>query len=310
MSYLLEKGQWRDWQITSVIVHKGDRKETEWHEGGEDAIGPLYSCTKSVLSALIGIAVDRGDLPGVDEPIDRWFQRYAAGGGDDSWGQITIKQLLTMTPGFEWPDFDKPYWELRKSRDPVAYALNQPLVHLPGHAFTYNSGGSHLLSAILTEATGKSALQYAREHLFEPLGFRAAKWSERGGISEGGTGLALTGNDLVKFGVLYLKEGLWDGKRILSTSWISDSTTMHHRALLHYEPPIYGGFGYHWWCTPSNHNGVADGYFAFGHGGQYLMIVPELDTVIMVRKRITKRNEAIWSRKLIFDIILPGLLRT
>lgn len=275
----------------------------EWHESGEDRIGPLYSCTKSVLSALIGIAIERGFLSGVDQKLGEFFPNAS-----EAASVITIEQLLTMTPGFLWPDFDKPYKALRAAADPVTFALEPPVAHTSGGAFTYNSGGSHLLSAILTAATGKSALYFAKETLFEPLQFQAATWSERNGISEGGTGLSLYGHDLAKFGALYMRNGHWKGAQLLSQEWIRRSSSMQHRGLLHYEPPIYGGYGYHWWITPKEHNGCADGYFAFGHGGQYLMNIPSLELTIVVRKTITKRNDAIWSRKLIFEHLIPNML--
>ncbi|MHA6484254.1 serine hydrolase domain-containing protein [Paenibacillus sp. strain BS8-2] len=296
----------KDWRIESVIIYQGDTCVAEWYERGEDAVRPLYSCTKSVLSALIGIAIDRGDLSGADSRLGSYLKSHIES-GSEPWLDVTIKQLLTMTPGFHWPDFDKPYKELRSAQDPVTFALSQPIVHVPGQSFTYNSGGSHLLSAILSHATGMSAMQYARKYLFEPLGFQAAKWTERNGISEGGTGLALTGTDLARFGLLYLRRGRWGPSNILSSSWIDESTALHHRALLQYEPHIYGGYGYHWWCSPEEHNGAMNVYFAFGHGGQYLMILPDIDAVIVVRKRITKRNDAIYSRRLIFEHIVPWL---
>lgn len=295
-----------DWRMQSVIVYQGEQVKEEWHAKREDAIAPLYSCTKSVLSSLIGIAIDSGDISSPNDAIGSYLRNYSSS-GSEPWLNVTIKQLLTMTPGFQWPDFDKPYKALRKAQDPLAFALEQPMVHTPGQSFTYNSGGSHLLSAIVTQATGMSALQYARSRLFEPLGFSAAKWSERGGVSEGGTGLSLTGGDLVRFGALYLKKGSWGDTRLLSSEWVEESTAMHHRALLHYEPSIYGGYGYHWWCSPAEHNGEMDVYFAFGHGGQYLMVLPEVEGVILVRKSITKRNDAIYSRRLIFEELIPLL---
>ncbi|MBH5316453.1 serine hydrolase [Paenibacillus sp. GSMTC-2017] len=278
----------------------------EWYRHGEDEVGPLYSCTKSVLSALIGIAIDQGELQSLDQKMSDILGCSEIVGAEGD--TITIKHLLTMTPGFDWPDFDKPYKALRASQDPITFALKQPIIHDPGQAYTYNSGGSHLLSAILTKATGMSALQYGKKHLFEPLQFRAAKWSERNGISEGGTGLSLCGQDLAKFGALFIQEGVWEGQRIISGDWIKDSTRLHHRGLMNYEPPIYGGYGYHWWCSPFEHNEMADCYFAFGHGGQYLLMIPEFDLSIVIRKQITKRNDAIYSRKFIFEHLVPALL--
>lgn len=297
----------KEWKLKAFLVFKKGELLGEWYEDGKDTIGPLYSCTKSVLSALIGIALGRGEIHSLDQTIFDFLN----GEGmpcPEAAGQITIRHLLTMTPGFDWPDFDKPYKTLRASQNPVAFTLSQPVIHTPGQAFTYNSGGSHLLSAILTKATGMSALQYAKERLFRQLGFSAARWSERDGISEGGTGLSLYGRDLAKIGLLYLQNGNWKGERLLPGSYVQASTEQSHRALLHYEPPIYGGYGYHWWISPKEHNGCADCYFAFGHGGQYLMNIPSLDLTIVVRKKITKRNDAIWSRRFIFEYLVPRSL--
>lgn len=294
----------KEWKLKAFLVYRKGELLGEWYEDGKDTLGPLYSCTKSVLSSLIGVALDRGEIESLDQTLsdflncERMVSREAG-------EQITIRHLLTMTPGFDWPDFDKPYKSLRASQDPVAFALSQPIIHTPGQAFTYNSGGSHLLSAILTKATGMSALQYAKERLFGKLGFEAARWSERDGISEGGTGLSLYSRDLAKLGQLYQQDGCWEGERLLPGGYVQASTEQSHRALLHYEPPIYGGYGFHWWVSPKEHNGCADCYFAFGHGGQYVMNIPSLELTIIVRKKITKRNDAIWSRRFIFEYLVP-----
>lgn len=296
--------QLSEWKMNAVIVMQGEQVVQEWYDRGHDYIGPLYSCTKSVLSALIGIALDKGYLQSVDQPMTDYVTHPEISG--KSFDHIRIKHLLSMTPGFDWPDFDKPYKALRASNDPIEFVLKQALIHEPGESFTYNSGGSHLLSHILTEATGVSALEFAKEHLFRPLQFLTARWSQREGVNEGGTGLYLYGRDLVKLGVLYLQNGQWSNDQLLSADWIKQSSKLHHKGLLHYEPPIYGGYGFHWWISPMSSNGQVDCYFAFGHGGQYLMVVPELELVIVIRKHITKRNDAIFSRRLIFEHILPA----
>ncbi|WP_223829934.1 serine hydrolase domain-containing protein [Paenibacillus arenilitoris] len=295
----------KEWNMKSVLVLRDGLVVSEWHDRGKDSIGPLFSCTKSVLSALIGIALDRGDLTSLEQPVTDFLTPPEGSGA--ALAKLNIGHLLTMTAGFDWPDFDKPYKAFRASGDPVKFVFDQPIISEPGTAFAYNSGGSHLLSAILTEATGMSALRYAEERLFGPLGFRAARWMERGGVNEGGTGLHLYGRDLAKFGQLYAQEGIFDGRRLLSAEWTRQSTKLHHRGLLQYEPPIYGGYGYHWWHSPQEHNGHADCYFAFGHGGQYLLVLPGDGLVIVIRKQVTKRNDAILSRRLIFEHIVPAL---
>jgi CubicO group peptidase (beta-lactamase class C family) len=295
-----------EWKMDSVIVLKGEQLLGEWYASGSDAIGPLYSCTKSILSVLIGIAIDKGILTNVDQPITDYLEHPKEIA--EALSQITIKHLLTMTPGFEWPDFDKPYKAFKAASEPLAFVFNQPLISVPGTAFAYNSGGSHLLSAILTEAAGMSALSFAKEYLFEPLGFHSSRWMERAGINEGGTGLSLSGRDLAKIGSLYAQKGRYENKQLISSAWVEESTALHHKGLLQYEPPIYGGYAYHWWYSPSDHNGQCDCYFAFGHGGQYLLIVPEYELAIVIRKKITKRNEAMYARRLIFEHIIPDVL--
>ncbi|WP_336772177.1 serine hydrolase domain-containing protein [Paenibacillus sp. MMO-58] len=300
-SKLEQMKEWLEpWKMTSVIIMRDDAIAWEWHAKGEDSVGPLLSCTKSVLSALIGVAIEDGHIQSVDQPISDYFE----GAADSS---IQIKHLLTMTSGWDWPDFDKPYKAMKKATDPIRFVLERSMISEPGNAYLYNSGGSHLLSAILTAATGHSALDYATSRLFRPMGFRQAKWTSHKGINEGGTGLQLFGRDLAKLGLLHLREGDWFGERLISSSWVQESTKRHHRGLLHYEPPIYGAYGYHWWQSPSEHNGAFDCYFAFGHGGQYLLVAPEERLVIVLRKALAGRNEAVKSRNLIFEHIAGAL---
>ncbi|MCM3625827.1 beta-lactamase family protein [Paenibacillus glycanilyticus] len=300
-SKLEEIMEWLEpWKMTSVMILRDDAIAWEWHAKGEDTVGPLLSCTKSLLSGLVGIAISEGDIRSVDQPVADYFDGIA----DRS---IHIKHLLTMTSGWDWPDFDKPYNAMKKSADPIRFVLERPIISDPGNAYLYNSGGSHLLSAILTAATGQSALDYATSRLFQPMGFRQAKWTSHKGINEGGTGLQLYGRDLAKLGLLYLREGDWFGRELIPSSWIQESTKKHHRGLLHYEPPIYGAYGYHWWQSSVEHNGAFDCYFAFGHGGQYLLVAPEERLVIVVRKALAGRNEAVKSRNLIFDHIAGAI---
>ncbi|MBW7461570.1 serine hydrolase, partial [Paenibacillus sepulcri] len=178
-----------------------------WHDKGEDRVGAVYSLTKSILSALIGIAIGEGCIQGVKQPIADYFAEVASAEDPRKRG-ILIEHLLTMTPGFHWPDFDKPYWKMRRTPDWVSFILDQPMAHTPGEAFTYNSGGSHLLSAILRKATGEPVYDYAKRHLFDKLGFIRPRWNSSSGIHEGGTGLHISAQDMAKFGQLYLQGGV------------------------------------------------------------------------------------------------------
>ncbi|CAH1208774.1 hypothetical protein PAECIP111893_02894 [Paenibacillus plantiphilus] len=295
-----------EWKIKDVvIVHHGELL-WDWHDKAADRVGAVYSCTKSILSALIGIALAKGHIKSLEQYISDYFEtiRHST---DKRKQAIKLKHLLTMTPGIHWPDFDKPYWSMKRNDDWISYILAQPMAHEPGEAFTYNSGGSHLLSAILTQATGMSAYEYAQRELFGKLDVRKPRWNSSAGISEGGAGLHLSSLDMAKFGQLYLQRGRWMGEQVLPESWVEQSTTVHHKGLLHYEPPIFGEYGYHWWLSAEEHNGAADLFFAKGYGGQYIFVIPPLDLVVVIRKEPEGKSGAIFSKKLLFEHLLAIL---
>ncbi|QHW34567.1 serine hydrolase [Paenibacillus rhizovicinus] len=293
------------WKIKDVLVLQGGERLWEWHEKGADRLGAVYSCTKSFVSALIGIAIDRGNITSVEEPVSTYFPSLADA-EDARYGEMTLRHLLTMTSGLDWPDFDKPYWQMKRCDDWVAFILSQPMAHHPGSAFAYNTGGSHLLSAILTQATGMSTFDFAQANLFGKLNFRKPRWNSASGIHEGGAGLHLTVWDMAKFGQLYLQGGEWEGERIVSRSWVEASTTSHHKGLQHYDPPIFGEYGYHWWVSDAAHNGTVDCYFAKGYGGQFIFVVPSLELVAAIRKEPDGKRNAMYAKQLLFQHIVPS----
>ncbi|MBM7563295.1 serine hydrolase domain-containing protein [Paenibacillus sacheonensis] len=297
-------GKLREWSIKDVVVLRDGEPLWIWHEKGGDRLGAVYSATKSFVSALIGIAIDRGDLPSIDEPASTYFPALAEA-ADERYGRITLRHLLTMTSGLDWPDFDKPYWQMRRCDDWIGFILAQPMAHEPGGAFAYNSGGSHLLSAILAQVTGGTTYAYAQEMLFGKLGFKKPRWNSSQGIHEGGTGLHLTVSDMAKFGQLYMQGGEWEGNRIVSQAWVRASTTTHHKGLQHYDPPIFGTYGYHWWVSNAAHNGTVDCYFAEGYGGQFIFVVPTLSLVAAIRKEPEGKPSAMYAKRLLFEHIVP-----
>jgi len=291
------------WKIRDVVIVRGGELQAAWHDRGTDRIGPVYSCTKSVLSTLIGIAIGQGAIGGVGDRLGDYMALPP--GADERLCEVTLEHLLTMTPGWDWPDFDKPYKEMKKSADWCSFVLSRPFAHQPGDAFTYNSGGSHLLSAVLTKATGLSAASFARRELFGKLGFRQTSWPSNCGVNEGGAGLAMSALDLAKLGMLYAERGEWQGRRVVPAEWIEAAVSPRHKGFSHYEPQIFGSYGYHWWISDKEHNGTADLYFALGFGGQYLFVVPERALVVVIRKQLAGRHNAMLSKKLLFEHILP-----
>ncbi|QJC52165.1 serine hydrolase [Paenibacillus albicereus] len=307
-----ELGLLQDWGIKGVHVEQAGRERLHWSADGEDRPAAVLSCTKSVLSALIGIAIGQRLIGGEEDPIVAYLDVEEPGlaealRDDPRKRSITIAQLLNMTSGLDWPDFDKPYRELKRAENPASFVLGRPLAHEPGAVFAYNTGGSQLLAIALERACGRSLSTFARRHLFGPLGAGPVRWSRLAGGQEGGAGLSMTMRGLAKLGRLYAQGGRWQGEQIVPQEWVEASVKPRHKGLLHYEPQVYGCYGYHWWVSPQDKQPGPNYFFAFGYGGQYLFVVPELEAVAVVRKRPEGRNKAILSRQLFERHLLPAL---
>jgi CubicO group peptidase (beta-lactamase class C family) len=239
-----------------------------------DARHDVLSCTKSVISILIGIAIDKGYIEGVDQPVLSFFPEASVANLDARKENMTLEHLLTMTTGFDCKDSYLYGWDglylMRASSDWVQFMLDLPMARDPGSYFEYCNGASFLLSAILQEATGVSAFEFAQEHLFAPLGISDVVWeSNPQGISIGYSDLQLRPKDMAKIGYLYLNDGVWDGEQIVASKWVQVSTQKHIPGTLQ------EWYGYQWWVDES---GI---YMALGYGGQYIIVVPEENLVVV-----------------------------
>jgi CubicO group peptidase (beta-lactamase class C family) len=247
--------------------------------GSAEKYAVVHSVTKSVTSALIGIALDKGYLKSVDQKLIEFFPEYITEESDPMKKEISLKHLLTMSAGFMWNDRGPSMWNWYSSSNWLKSAIQLPLENNPGDVFNYNSSTSHLLSIILTKSTKTSTLDFAKKNLFDPLGIQSAFWREDPqGYHIGGFGLGLSARDLAKIGFLYLNNGYWDGQSIVSEYWVKESTDKQIQAFRH---PIYGAFdyGYQWWVK--NIDGC-NSFRAWGRRGQFIVVVPELDLVIVV----------------------------
>ncbi len=282
--------------MTSVLVIRGGEIVLEKYFGSrkpETAL-EIYSCTKSFTATLIGIAVDQGAIPDLQRKVVDYFpdkKPAHPGNGKES---MTVENLLTMTSGFDWTEGDPAYRQLYVSTDWVQFMLDLPVIEPPGSRFNYCSGCSHLLSAIVEKATGKGTLEFARQFLFDPIGMGHVDWSIGSqGIPIGGWGLQLTSRQLARLGYLYLRNGVWEGRQIVSEAWIKASVTSHVQANER------SGYGYQWWVRPSIH-----GYAALGLGGQMIAVIPEKDLVVVFTADNTDHELEF---KLIEDQILPSI---
>jgi CubicO group peptidase (beta-lactamase class C family) len=258
-----------------LVSHRGQRVLERYFNGhGPEDLANVKSVSKSVLSALVGIAIEQGYLSGIDATLGEYFADVLAQEGDAAKTQITLENLLTMQSGLRTTS-NGNYGAWISSDDWVASALRQPLDALPGRQMQYSTGNTHLLSAILTQATGRSTLEFARETLAEPLGFALAAWTrDPRGIYLGGNDMQLTPRQMLAFGELYLNKGRAGGRQIVPAAWIEAS--LQPRA----ESPLGEDryYGYGWWvCTLAGHSAP----HAWGYGGQFIVLVPTLDLVIV-----------------------------
>ncbi|MGD9091718.1 MAG: serine hydrolase, partial [Anaerolineales bacterium] len=255
-----------NYAIESVIIVRNGYIVLEGYPNPE--YGPndrhvLWSATKSVTSALIGIAIKEGFIDSINQTMVDFFPERKIEDIDAGKRQITIEHLLTMTPGYQWGDrTGKP---MRNNPNPVQFVLDRPMVSDPGREFNYGDGASHLLSAIIGNTTGSSALDFADAYLFEPLGISNVEWkSDPQGVNFGGSGLFMTPRDMAKVGYLYLNDGIWEGDQLLPKDWVERSTKPINVSSWNGH-----GYGYQWWT-------LAQGGVHFAHGlyGQSIFVIP------------------------------------
>jgi len=243
----------------------------------------IFSITKSVLSMLVGIAIDQGLLEGVDQPVGDFLVDSAAGENSEP---TTLEALLTMTAGLDdattFPAIRGCLATSSEWRPCIAEvvqthaASNNVQTYAAPAQFLYSESAAHLLSIILSDVSGGSALDFAEETLFQPLSIEPQFWeADPQGHNWGGYGLRMTTRDLAKLGYLYLNAGQWGDAQLVSADWIAQSTRKQRDG----GPPLGVGYGYLWWVPTV---GEHDAYAAFGRGGQLLLVIPELDTVVVI----------------------------
>jgi CubicO group peptidase (beta-lactamase class C family) len=270
----------------STELHEFNYLHPSWHpfyQGRQ--VHTLQSVTKSVTATLIGIAIGRGEIKSVNEPLLSFFDRYDLSKVDARLRKATLADLLTMRSGIEWHEADRPLDEtnttiqLERSADWIGFTLSQPMDAEPGTKWAYNSGGSALMAEIIRKATSEHVDQYAQKNLFGPLGIRDYHWKKTPtGHPDTEGGLYLEAEDLARIGHLYLNDGVWNGQRVLPAGWAKEATT-RHVANTNPANPNTPGYGYQWWRY--DRPGV-DVWAGNGFGGQFIIIVPAHDLVAVV----------------------------
>lgn len=299
--------------ITGVVILKGGRVIYENYFGGytqNDSVH-IASVTKSIISALIGIAIDKGYIKNANQKILEFFPEYKVKRGEKTIQQITIKNLLTMTAPYKYKS--EPYTKVYSSDDWTKAALDLIGGKENNSRFKYTTIGIHILSAIIVASTGKPVSDFAKENLFEPLGIKSPEdkkiltredyfsfikgkkqsgWVvDPKGINTGGWGLTLTTRDLSLIGKLYLDNGVFDGRQIISKDWIEDSTKRGSRYLFGAVPATsLISYGYLWWLLNEEH---FQGYAALGDYGNSIIVNPEEKLVISITASFKPRAKDI-----------------
>ena len=301
LASMLDTIQQEGYTIDSVLVVRNGTMvlDATIHPFGPGQRHIIHSCTKSIVSSLIGIAIDQGYIDGVEQSVMSLFPDRSVANLDARKEAMTLEDLLTMSNGLECRDSYLYRWsgldEMRRSEDWVQFVLDLPMAEEPGTRFEYCNGGSFLLSAIIQETTGKSAQAFAEEHLFGPLGISDVDWpANPQGINIGWGELHLRPHDMAKIGYLYLNEGVWDGRQVVPAAWVAESTRKHIVART-----LQDSYGYQWWVDPS---GV---YMAIGYAGQYIMVVPDKNMVVVFVSDLPDEHFFV-PQRMLEEFILPA----
>jgi CubicO group peptidase (beta-lactamase class C family) len=289
-------------RLRSLLISiEGELVEERYFNGARPShTANIKSASKSVLSALVGIALDRGHLKSVQDSIGKFFPEHLTGLDDAKKNAITIEDLLTMRSGLESTS-NVNYGRWVQSGNWVRHVLARPLVDEPGGRMIYSTGNSHLLSAILTKATKMSTFEFARRYLAEPLGISVAPWvRDPQGIYLGGNEMHLTPRGMLEFGELYLDGGRAGGKQIISETWIKESLKPRTRSN-------WSGreHGYGWWIDSLGSHAT---YYAWGHGGQFIFVVPTLKMVAIATSLAEPGDGRREHQRAIYDLMEQDLI--
>jgi CubicO group peptidase (beta-lactamase class C family) len=284
-------------RLHSLLVSQRGTLVVERYFNGRRATqhANVKSVSKSIISALVGIAVHQQLIPSVREPIATYFSEFLRAESDAPKRAITVEDLLTMRAGLQSTS-SRNYGAWVTSKHWVRFALSRPLETPPGAEMEYSTGNTHLLSAILTKASRRSTWQYAQEVLAKPLGFSLAPWPrDPQGIYFGGNDMLLTPRQMLAFGEMYLRRGRVGDRQVVPARWIDDSFVPRGRS--DYNDQLYG---YGWWMREF---AGEQAFFAWGFGGQYIFIVPRLELVVVTTSSTAVDEERRGHRRTIFGLL-------
>ena len=274
---------------------------------------PIYSSTKSFISAIFGIAEDQGKITSLDLPVLDFFPDETPQNVDKRKRALKLRHLLTMTCGFDWPElktgyvnFENPVYQMISTSNWNKFVLDKPMIQDPGNTFNYNSGCTQLLTSIIQKQIGGDLLGFANKHLFQPLGITNYTWRlarssidpDSKAIVNGSHGLEMRARDMAKFGFLYLKGGIWDGQKIVSRNWVEESTR-RHKDITGMLGTVINDYGYLWYIH-------SFGFHSMGYKGQYIFVIPNLEIVAVFLSDLSA-TQFLEPISLVKDYIIPAV---
>lgn len=305
MEAYIDLWEWADEMTSLLAVHEGYIVYENYfgNASREDELQPIQSITGCITSILIGITIAQGFIGSVHDYVLDYFPNHTFD-NMDAWKEaMTIEHLLTMKSGLPWGDyryaFDSPtsdYYNMTHTDDWVQWLLDRPVEYPPGEYWLHNTGATHLLSAIITVATGMNTSVFAEEYLFSPMGITDFEWlNDPQGAAMGGYDLYLRPRDMAKIGFLYLHGGSWEGQSIVPYSWVAASLTTYHTiapaALSH-------GYGYQWWTHPRIGAFAAHAFY-----GSRIFVIPGYNLIMI----LTGNNHDINQHSILENYIMPSL---
>lgn len=270
--------------------------ERYFHGSGPTQSNNIHSASKSLLGSLVGIAIDKGLIRSIDERVHTLLPERKLSGSAKQ--RLTLKHLLTMSSGFDWTE-DQSESTIQRSFNWVQAILDLPLSAPPGQTFNYCTGNTHLLSAILTRATGMSTADFARQVLLDPLGIEVEHWGhDPQGINSGGYNVYMTPRALAKFALTALNHGVYNGRQLIPAAWL-DASWQPQESV----DDVYS-YGYLWWLLPVDGHRV---YKMWGYGGQYALLLPDFNTVVVLTANTAEDFEEMDADDFLDRFIIPAL---
>jgi CubicO group peptidase (beta-lactamase class C family) len=303
---VFEEIEKNDLEVDSLLIVRNGYIVVEANKRHIETLYPIYSSTKSFTSAIIGIALNKGYICSVDQSISEFFPELFQKNINSLKASITLKNLLTMSCGFEWPEVqtdysntENPYFQLMQSDNWIKFLLDKPIKEKPGQKFNYNSGCSRLLFEVLYRS-GLNVADFAQINLFTPMGILKDqyKWRKtQNGKLNASDALYMSPRNMAKFGYLYLKGGHWEGKQIIPKSWIIESTKRHLK--MNWEFFEADDYGYKWYIQ-------SFGFHSAGYNGQFIFVIPKHELVVVFTSHF-KQKKMGTAIDLVKAVIIPAV---